>query len=98
MFKSCKWVSLARKTAKSRGRPLITVVALQELSLMYTPQDHVSECKYQPQLCANKGCGLLIAKPDLKDHERNKCLFRVVNCKYCEQKLVFNTLEVSSGP
>ena len=63
---------------------------------MHTPQDHVTECQYQ--VCSNKGCGLLIANPDLKDHERNKCIFRVVTCNYCQQKVVYNQLEVSRIP
>ena len=87
----CPWQGkLADFEVDYRANVLVEVYTICNNTLH--PQGH--DCKYRPQLCSNEGCGKLIPKSDLKNHEKNKCAFRTVTCRYCGLKTVFNRLEV----
>ena len=65
------------------------------LDFLYTLvlQDHTSLCLYVSVHCYNEGCTELFLRRD-KDQHEDSCMWRVVQCDKCQEKVHAYELEV----
>ncbi|XP_065660056.1 TNF receptor-associated factor 3-like isoform X3 [Hydra vulgaris] len=52
--------------------------------------EHLGSCEYQTLKCLNKPCSSLLLLKDLKEHTEKRCIYRLVTCQYCKQKIIFS--------
>ena len=48
--------------------------------------------------CRNTGCGDRVLLVKLEDHLKNECLYQLVECKDCGEKMAYSDLNVSHKP
>nr|XP_047137864.1 TNF receptor-associated factor 5-like isoform X5 [Hydra vulgaris] len=51
--------------------------------------NHLSSCEYQEVKCLNKRCFASLLSKELCDHMETKCIYRLVTCQHCNQKIPF---------
>ncbi|XP_065659982.1 TNF receptor-associated factor 3-like isoform X3 [Hydra vulgaris] len=52
--------------------------------------EHLGSCKYQTLKCLNKPCSTSLLLKNLKEHMENLCIYRLVTCQYCKQKIILS--------
>ena len=57
------------------------------------PQSHVAGCEFAGVSCPNTGCHEMVLAIQLQPHLA-QCLYRLVTCSHCQEKLVAKDLEV----
>ena len=55
------------------------IVQLQHLD------QHEDSCGFTPAVCRNQGCGAILNKRDLINHESELCVYRTSKCHSCEE-------------
>ena len=63
------------------------------LSLSSPPQSPVAGCEFAGVSCPNAGCHEMVLAIQLQSHLA-QCLYRLVTCSHCQEKLVAKDLEV----
>ena len=56
-------------------------------------ESHVQKCVNFRVSC-DLNCGNIIKRKDINDHVRNKCIYRVVSCQYCNENMRFHLLQL----
>ncbi|XP_065660055.1 TNF receptor-associated factor 3-like isoform X2 [Hydra vulgaris] len=56
--------------------------------------EHLGSCEYQTLKCLNKPCSSLLLLKDLKEHTEKRCIYRLVTCQYCKQKIIFSEKQI----
>ena len=56
-------------------------------------EKHIKECPYQKIKCENKGCDEIILRKDILDHEKSKCDYTKMRCKFCENEFIRKELD-----
>ncbi|XP_065660051.1 TNF receptor-associated factor 3-like isoform X4 [Hydra vulgaris] len=51
--------------------------------------EHLGSCEYQTLKCLNNPCSTSLLLKNLKEHMEKHCIYRLVTCQYCEQKIIF---------
>ncbi|XP_065660010.1 TNF receptor-associated factor 5-like isoform X3 [Hydra vulgaris] len=51
---------------------------------------HLGSCEYQTLKCLNKPCSTSLLPKNLKEHMENLCIYRLVTCQYCKQRIIFS--------
>nr|XP_047130474.1 TNF receptor-associated factor 6-A isoform X3 [Hydra vulgaris] len=51
--------------------------------------NHLETCEYQEVKCLNEQCSTSLLRKELSDHMETKCIYRLVTCQYCNQKIRF---------
>ena len=46
---------------------------------------HINECEFAPVKCGKEGCGEVVNKRDIENHEENLCKFRTAKCHDCKE-------------
>ena len=59
-----------------------------------TAEEHAVQCRHKGVKCGNEGCGVVTSAAQLDQHLR-ECLFRQIECEYCQSTLPFCNLDVS---
>ncbi|XP_065660065.1 TNF receptor-associated factor 3-like isoform X3 [Hydra vulgaris] len=52
--------------------------------------EHLGSCEYRTLKCLNNPCSTSLLPKNLKEHMENLCIYRLVTCQYCKQKIVFS--------
>nr|XP_047138672.1 RING finger protein DG17-like [Hydra vulgaris] len=52
-------------------------------------KNHLETCEYQEVKCLNEQCSTSLLRKELRDHMETKCIYRLVTCQYCNQKIRF---------
>ncbi|XP_065660059.1 TNF receptor-associated factor 3-like [Hydra vulgaris] len=55
-----------------------------------TLNEHLGSCKYQTLKCLNRPCSTSLLLKNLKEHMEKLCIYRLVTCQYCKQKIIFS--------
>lgn len=55
---------------------------------------HMAECEFSMVQCTNN-CGAEVQRNKLQHHTENECTRRIITCKHCELKVIFQRLNVS---
>ncbi|XP_065659981.1 TNF receptor-associated factor 5-like isoform X2 [Hydra vulgaris] len=56
--------------------------------------EHLGSCKYQTLKCLNKPCSTSLLLKNLKEHMENLCIYRLVTCQYCKQKIILSEKQI----
>ncbi|XP_065659883.1 TNF receptor-associated factor 6-A-like isoform X1 [Hydra vulgaris] len=51
--------------------------------------NHLTSCEYQEVKCLNEQCSTTLLRKELSDHIEKDCIYRLVTCRYCKQRIVF---------
>ncbi|XP_065641734.1 TNF receptor-associated factor 5 isoform X2 [Hydra vulgaris] len=51
--------------------------------------NHLGSCEYEDVKCFNEQCSTLLLRKELSNHMETKCIYRLVTCQYCNQKILF---------
>ncbi|XP_028403186.1 uncharacterized protein LOC114525926 isoform X2 [Dendronephthya gigantea] len=51
---------------------------------------HVQDCEYTPVHCSNEGCDDVVNRRDVKQHETERCRFRMMSCDDCREKMPYS--------
>ncbi|XP_065675049.1 TNF receptor-associated factor 3-like isoform X3 [Hydra vulgaris] len=51
-------------------------------------QNHLGSCEYEEVKCLNEQCTTSILRKELSDHMETKCIYRLINCQHCNQKIL----------
>ena len=62
---------------------------------MFTFQTHIDSCDYTIIKCVHDQCTAQVQRSLLAKHLEEKCLYRSVQCKNCQEMLNFASIEVS---
>ncbi|XP_065659846.1 TNF receptor-associated factor 3-like isoform X3 [Hydra vulgaris] len=54
-----------------------------------TINNHLTSCEYQEVKCLNEQCSTTLLRKELSDHMEKHCIYRLVTCQYCKQKIIF---------
>ncbi|XP_065658888.1 TNF receptor-associated factor 5-like [Hydra vulgaris] len=54
-----------------------------------TINNHLTSCEYQEVKCLNEQCSTTLLRKELSDHMEKDCIYRLVTCRYCKQKITF---------
>nr|XP_047143552.1 TNF receptor-associated factor 6-A-like [Hydra vulgaris] len=54
-----------------------------------TINNHLTSCEYQEVNCLNEQCSATLLRKELSDHMENHCIYRLVTCRYCKEKINF---------
>jgi len=68
------------------------------LSTILLQDQHLSSCQFITVECRNTGCGDKVLLDKLENHLKNDCLYRLVECKDCGEKMACSDLDVSHKP
>lgn len=60
--------------------------------MIYYFQIHCSSCGFNPVLCPNADCGMIMEKLELLNHLKNECPFRLINCELCDDQVAANLM------
>ncbi|XP_065660009.1 TNF receptor-associated factor 5-like isoform X2 [Hydra vulgaris] len=55
---------------------------------------HLGSCEYQTLKCLNKPCSTSLLPKNLKEHMENLCIYRLVTCQYCKQRIIFSEKQI----
>ncbi|XP_065675048.1 TNF receptor-associated factor 6-B-like isoform X2 [Hydra vulgaris] len=50
--------------------------------------NHLGSCEYEEVKCLNEQCTTSILRKELSDHMETKCIYRLINCQHCNQKIL----------
>nr|XP_047130467.1 TNF receptor-associated factor 5 isoform X2 [Hydra vulgaris] len=56
--------------------------------------NHLETCEYQEVKCLNEQCSTSLLRKELSDHMETKCIYRLVTCQYCNQKIRFCEMQI----
>ncbi|XP_065660077.1 TNF receptor-associated factor 3-like [Hydra vulgaris] len=56
--------------------------------------EHLGSCEYQTLKCLNKPCSTSLLSKNLKEHMEKRCIYRLVTCQYCKQKIIFSEKQI----
>ncbi|XP_065660064.1 TNF receptor-associated factor 5-like isoform X2 [Hydra vulgaris] len=56
--------------------------------------EHLGSCEYRTLKCLNNPCSTSLLPKNLKEHMENLCIYRLVTCQYCKQKIVFSEKQI----
>ncbi|XP_065660467.1 TNF receptor-associated factor 5-like isoform X2 [Hydra vulgaris] len=56
--------------------------------------EHLGSCEYRTLKCLNNPCSTSLLPKNLKEHMENLCIYRLVTCQYCKQKIVFREKQI----
>ncbi|XP_065660050.1 TNF receptor-associated factor 5-like isoform X3 [Hydra vulgaris] len=56
--------------------------------------EHLGSCEYQTLKCLNNPCSTSLLLKNLKEHMEKHCIYRLVTCQYCEQKIIFREKQI----
>ncbi|XP_065659857.1 TNF receptor-associated factor 6-B-like [Hydra vulgaris] len=56
--------------------------------------DHLGSCEYQTLKCSNIPCSTSLLRKKLKEHMEKLCIYRLVSCQYCKQKIMFSEKKI----
>nr|XP_047142891.1 TNF receptor-associated factor 5-like [Hydra vulgaris] len=51
--------------------------------------NHLTSCEYEEIKCLNEQCTTSLLRRELSDHMEKYCIYRLVTCQYCKQKIIF---------
>ncbi|XP_065674872.1 TNF receptor-associated factor 6-B-like isoform X2 [Hydra vulgaris] len=51
--------------------------------------NHLGSCEYQEVKCFNQQCFTSLLRKELRNHTETTCIYRLVTCQYCSQKILF---------
>ena len=89
----CEWKGLFKDLIVS-----LLFYLLDMLSTILLQDQHLSSCQFITVECRNTGCGDRVLLAKLEDHLKNECLYRLVECKDCGEKMAYSDLNVSHKP
>ncbi|XP_065660002.1 TNF receptor-associated factor 6-B-like isoform X6 [Hydra vulgaris] len=52
--------------------------------------EHLGSCEYQTLKCLNNPCSTSLLPKNLKKHMEKHCIYRLVTCQYCKEKIIFS--------
>ncbi|XP_065681169.1 TNF receptor-associated factor 6-A isoform X3 [Hydra vulgaris] len=61
-----------------------------------TINNHLTSCEYQEVKCLNEQCTATLLRKELSDHMEKHCIYRLVTCRYCKQKIICSENQMSS--
>ena len=59
-------------------------------------QTHLDDCKAAKVNCVRLNCNLNLTRDTFKQHYDNQCIWREVNCCYCQKEIIFCKHKVCS--
>ncbi|XP_065659874.1 TNF receptor-associated factor 3-like isoform X3 [Hydra vulgaris] len=59
-----------------------------------TINNHLTSCEYQEVKCLNEQCSTTLLRKELSDHMEKHCIYRLVTCQYCKQKIIFCDIQI----
>ncbi|XP_065659998.1 TNF receptor-associated factor 5-like isoform X3 [Hydra vulgaris] len=56
--------------------------------------EHLGSCEYQTLKCLNNPCSTSLLPKNLKKHMEKHCIYRLVTCQYCKEKIIFSEKQI----